>query len=39
MPGGEQVGSEQLVSAAARLTLAAVRSGISASDVILLLAS
>jgi len=39
MAGGEQTGSVQLVSAVARLALAAIRSGMSGSDVIALLAS
>ncbi len=39
MPGGEHAGAEQLVSAAVRLTLAAVRSGMSPSEAIALLAS
>ena len=39
MAGGEQTGSVQLVSAVARLALAAVRSGMAAPDVIALLAS
>ncbi|HEY3586667.1 MAG TPA: hypothetical protein VGK85_05935 [Myxococcaceae bacterium] len=39
IPGAEQTGSVQLVSAVARLALAAIRSGIAASDVIALLAS
>ena len=39
MPGGEETGSAQLVSAVARLALAAIRSGMAASDVIALIAS
>ena len=39
MPGGELTGAVQLVSAVARLALAAIRSGMAASDVIVLLAS
>jgi len=39
MPGGEQTGSEQLVSAVARLALSAIRSGMATSEVIALLAS
>jgi hypothetical protein len=39
MPGGEETGSAQLVSAVARLALAAIRSGTPASDVVALLAS
>jgi hypothetical protein len=39
MPGRAEAGSAQLVSAVARLALAAIRSGMSASNVIALLAS
>ena len=39
MPGGEETGSAQLVSAVARLALAAIRSGMDASDVIALIVS
>jgi hypothetical protein len=39
MPGGEEAGSAQLVSAVARLAAAAIRSGMSGKDVIALLAS
>jgi len=37
MPGGEEAGSAQLVSAVARLALAAIRSGMSGPDVVALL--
>ena len=39
LPGGEEVGPAQLVSAAARLALAAVRSGVAAPELVSLLAS
>ena len=39
MPGGDHAGSEQLVSAVARLALAAVRSGMAPPDVVALLGS
>ena len=39
MPGAEEAGAGQLVSAVARLTLAAIRSGMSPSEAIALLVS
>ena len=38
MPGGEEVGSAQLLSAVTRLALAASRSGLAASELVALLA-